>query len=57
VRRAIEIAGIERIVFGSDMDLLSPAFTLGMFEDAALSPEEAGPAFSGNAKRILGWTA
>jgi len=53
VRRAIEIAGIERIVFGSDIDLLSPAFSLGMFDDAALSDDEARMAFSGNAERIL----
>jgi len=57
VRRAIEIAGIERVVFGSDIDLLSPAFTLGMFEDATLSEDEARAAFSGNAERIFGWVA
>jgi predicted TIM-barrel fold metal-dependent hydrolase len=57
VRSAIQIAGGERVVFGSDLDLLSPAFTLGMFHDAGLSDDEARAAFRGNAERIFGWGA
>lgn len=40
VNRAVEALGSERVLFGSDSNLLHPAFVWGMLEDAGLSPEE-----------------
>jgi predicted TIM-barrel fold metal-dependent hydrolase len=53
VEYALATCGAEQIVFGSDMDLLDPAFTLGMFEEAQLSPEQRHAIFYANAARLL----
>ncbi|MFP3905311.1 MAG: amidohydrolase family protein, partial [Armatimonadota bacterium] len=53
IRRAIEICGAEKIVFGTDMDLLEPSFTRGMFEEAGLSGDEQRLIYRTNAMRLL----
>ncbi len=40
MERAVQRAGSERILFGSDLDLINPGFILGMVRDAAISPED-----------------
>lgn len=57
VEYALRTCGAARIVFGSDMDLLDPAFTIGMFTDAGLSEAEWRAVFWDNAARILGLSA
>jgi predicted TIM-barrel fold metal-dependent hydrolase len=54
VRDCIEIAGPEKAVFGSDIDLISPAFTMGLFEEADLTEDERELVFWKNACRIFG---
>ena len=53
LRRAIDTVGADRIVFGTDMDLIVPAFALGIYQDADLSPEEDRLIMAENARRIL----
>ena len=53
VRRAIDRAGADRIVFGADQDVIVPAFALGIYYEAAMSPEEEIQVMAGNARRIL----
>jgi len=53
VRDSIDIAGPEKAVFGSDMALISPAFTMGLFEEADLTEEEKELIFWQNARRIF----
>ena len=53
VEYALSRVGTRQIVFGSDMDLLDPAFTMGMFEEASLSREQREEIFFGNAARLL----
>jgi uncharacterized protein len=54
VETALAICGARQIVFGSDMDLLDPAWTLGMFDGAHLSTEDRHAIMRGNAERLLG---
>ncbi len=54
VRRALDICGPGQIVYGTDMDLLDPAYTRGMFEAADLSEYEARLIYHDNAARLLG---
>lgn len=56
VDEALERCGARQIVFGSDMDLVDPAFTLGMFESADMTGEQARAVFHDNAARLLGMT-
>ena len=53
VRRAIDRVGANRIVFGSDQDVIVPAFGLGIYYEANLSPEEDQKIMAKNARRIL----
>lgn len=50
----MEVCGTEKIVFGSDMDLLAPAFTRGMFEGAGLSQQQQNMVYYHNAAQIFG---
>lgn len=54
VERAVEICGIEQIVYGTDMDLIDPAFIIGMYEDADLTDRQREIIYRENAARILG---
>jgi predicted TIM-barrel fold metal-dependent hydrolase len=40
VRAAIERAGVEKVLFGSDQPLIDPAYVLGIYQDANLSQAE-----------------
>ena len=52
VRRAIDICGPGQIVYGTDMDLLDPAYARGMFAAADLSDDEARLVYRDNAARV-----
>ena len=54
VRRALNICGPEQIVYGTDMDLLDPGYTRGVFEQADLTEREARLIYRENAARIFG---
>ena len=54
VEYAVDKCGASKIVFGSDMDLLDPAFTLGAFEGADLTDEQRQSIYYDNAARLLG---
>ncbi len=54
VERAVEICGAGQIVYGSDMDLIDPAFIIGMYEDAAVSEEQRQAIYYNNAAQLLG---
>ncbi len=53
IERAMQICGAEKIVYGSDMDVLEPAFTRGMFEEADLTDAQRQMIFYDNAARIF----
>ena len=53
IERALGICGPEKIVFGSDSDLLDPAFTGGMFKGAGLDETQARLVYRDNAARLL----
>ncbi|MCX7599902.1 MAG: amidohydrolase [Armatimonadetes bacterium] len=54
VEYALATCGAEQIVFGSDMDLLDPAFTLGMFLDSGADDAQLQLMLYDNAARLLG---
>ncbi len=54
VETALRLCGSRQIVFGSDMDLFDPAWTLGMFDGARLSGDDREAIMRGNAERLLG---
>jgi len=54
VEYALAKCGPQQIVFGSDMDLLDPAFTLGMFLDSGADEAQLQLIFYDNAARLLG---
>lgn len=54
IERALEICGPEKVCFGSDSDLLDPAFTLGMYEGAGLSEIQRQLIYWDNAARLFG---
>lgn len=54
VRRSIGIAGDQKILFGSDLDLIHPAFIAGCYEEAKLSRAEMENILYKNASRIFG---
>ena len=54
IERAVDICGVEQMLFGSDMDLIDPAFVLGAYEDAHLTDEQLRTIYWDNAVRVLG---
>jgi predicted TIM-barrel fold metal-dependent hydrolase len=52
-RTIISWVGAERVLFGSDMNLISPFWTIGMFEAAGLSEAQLQLIYRENARRIL----
>lgn len=54
VRRTIDIAGADRILFGSDLDLIHPGFIAGVYEEAGLTQEEKEKVLYKNASGIFG---
>ena len=53
LRESIDKAGKERIVFGSDLDFIKPAYALGVYRDADMTPEEDRLIMAENARGIL----
>ena len=46
-------AGAEKVLFGSDVDLILPEFVLGAYQEAGLSEEQAEKVFWSNAVRLF----
>jgi uncharacterized protein len=53
VRRAIEVAGVERVLFGSDFPLIDPGYVLGHYQEADLSADEQQAIMWDNAARLF----
>ncbi len=53
VRTAIDIAGKERVLFGSDFPLIDPGYVLGHYQEADLSAEEERAIMWENAVRLF----
>jgi predicted TIM-barrel fold metal-dependent hydrolase len=53
VRRAIETAGVERVLFGSDFPLIDPGYVLGHYQEAALSDDEQQAIMWQNAEKLF----
>jgi len=53
VEESVRIAGADRILFGSDMDLIAPEYILGMYEEAGLLPEDQAKVMHSNAARLF----
>jgi len=53
VEEAVERAGSQRILYGSDMTLLNPAHTIGMIMSSEISKEDKERIFYINAKRLF----
>ena len=52
-RRAVDAVGAERVLFGTDLEMISPAFVCGSIWEAGLTEEEARLVFRDNARRLL----
>jgi predicted TIM-barrel fold metal-dependent hydrolase len=53
VREVVQVAGRERVLFGTDAPLLDPAWVLGTYHDAGLDATGAGEVYRGNAERLF----
>ncbi|MBM4046839.1 MAG: amidohydrolase [Planctomycetes bacterium] len=54
IRAAVDAVGPDRVVFGSDLTLIHPAWTIGMIESADLSDDMRRKIYSENARRVFG---
>lgn len=54
VRRTVEMVGADRVLFGTDLDLIHPGFIAGVYEEAELGRNDAAKILHGNACRLLG---
>jgi len=52
-RSIAAIVGVERMVFGTDMNLISPFWTIGMLESGGFSAEELHQIYWDNPKKVL----
>jgi len=52
-RRAVDAVGADRILFGTDLEMISPAFVLGSLWEAQLDDRELRQILRDNALRIL----
>lgn len=55
LREAVDRVGSDRVVFGSDMTLLSPAFALGQVLDSEISEQDKRRILHDNAARLFGF--
>lgn len=55
IRTTIDAVGSDRILFGSDAGLFDPAFCVGLYEEADLTPEEQKAILHDNAMRLFGF--
>jgi hypothetical protein len=53
IKRAVEIAGAEKILFGSDVNIVSVEFVLGAYQEAGLDEQQAEKVFWTNAIRLF----
>jgi hypothetical protein len=53
LRQAIDAVGADRIVFGSDLDFIKPAYALGVYQAADMTPDEERLIMAENGRRIL----
>ncbi len=49
----VRVLGAERVLFGSDLMLLAPEFTIGMIHDARIPDEDKRKIFYHNAKQLF----
>ena len=54
LRYAIDTAGKDKFLFGSDFPICNPAVYMAIVDSETLSPEEKQAVFSGNFKRLTG---
>jgi predicted TIM-barrel fold metal-dependent hydrolase len=54
IREGLAALGPDRLLFGTDQDLLEPAYMLGKYHDAGFSDAEAEKVMYSNAKRLFG---
>ena len=54
IKKAVEKIGDRRLVFGSDLTLINPAFVAGMVRDADLTVQQKERIFYRNAKELFG---
>ena len=53
VRAAVERLGQSRVMFGTDLDLLSPSLMVGLVDSAGLDPTAYAAVLYGNARRVF----
>ncbi len=53
IRKAIDQIGPERVVFGTDLDMITPAFALGVYSEADMTTYEERLVMAENSRRIL----
>ena len=53
VRAAVDRLGPRRVMFGTDMDLLSPSLMVGLVDSAGLDPAAYAAVLHGNARRVF----
>ncbi|MGQ9630557.1 MAG: amidohydrolase family protein [bacterium] len=56
IKETVDAVGAGRVVFGSDITLLSPGWTIGMIESADLTESERRMIYYENAKEIFDFT-
>lgn len=54
VEETIKAVGADRVLFGSDMDLIAPEYILGMYEEAGMSAEEQDKVMYENVAQLFG---
>lgn len=54
IREAVEAVGADRVFFGTDMTLFTPAYALGLVDSAGLSPADKEKILGLNAGRFFG---
>jgi predicted TIM-barrel fold metal-dependent hydrolase len=54
IRKAIDQIGANRVVFGTDFDMTTPAFALGIYHEADMTSAEERLVMAENSRRILG---
>ena len=53
LRKAIDTLGADKVVYGTDLDLILPAFCLGTYYSADMTPAEESLIMAENARRIM----
>lgn len=54
ITRALDICGAGQLLYGSDMDLIDPAFVIGQYENSGLSEAQLQAIYWDNPRRVLG---